>query len=134
MRRCGSTRQRLSSCVPPVNQTLLLDIPSNAATSPSSRPFVLHRHRRIWSEPNAFNPDRFMPTVPPPAKFAYLPFGVGPRVCVGAHFALTEATLVLARLIERFRIDLTDPTRPVHPVAVITTQPDHPPLFTLKQS
>jgi len=94
-------------------------------------PFVLHRHRRFWSAPNAFDPDRFMPGASPPPKFAYLPFGVGPRVCVGAHFALTEATLVLARLICHFRIDLTDSIRPVQPVAVVTTQPDHPPLFML---
>ncbi len=64
-------------------------------------------------------------------RYAYLPFGVGPRVCIGAHFALTEATLVLARLIRAFRLELSD-GRPVLPVAVVTTQPDHAPLFNLK--
>jgi cytochrome P450 len=61
---------------------------------------------------------------------AYLPFGAGPRVCVGAQFALAEATLVLASLVKNFRVTLADAT-PVLPVAVVTTQPDHPARFTL---
>jgi cytochrome P450 len=91
-------------------------------------PWVLHRHQRLWRDPGAFDPRRFLPGAPPIDRFAYLPFGVGPRVCIGAHFALTEATLVLSRLVGAFRFSLAD-TTPVLPVAIITTRPDrHPPF------
>jgi cytochrome P450 len=93
-------------------------------------PWVLHRHRRLWRNPDAFDPGRFLPGAPAVDRFAYLPFGIGPRVCIGAHFALTEATFVLAALLRHFRIELAE-TRPVLPVAIITTQPDHPPPFRL---
>ena len=93
-------------------------------------PWVLHRHRKLWRDPDAFDPSRFAPDAPPPPRFAYLPFGAGPRICVGAQFALTEATLVLAALIRAFEVAL-DGTRPVLPVAVVTTQPDHSPAFRL---
>ena len=66
-------------------------------------PWLLHRHEKLWRDPNAFIPERFMPPAPPPDRFAYLPFGVGARVCIGAHFALVEATLALARIIAAFR-------------------------------
>jgi cytochrome P450 len=112
-------------------------------------PWVLHRHRKLWREPDAFDPSRFMPDAPPGSptgsnpvaaaqpgagsvpRFAYLPFGAGPRVCVGAQFALTEAVLVLAMLLQRFEIALHG-TRPVLPVAVVTTQPDHAATFRLR--
>jgi cytochrome P450 len=93
-------------------------------------PWVLHRHRRLWDQPEKFDPARFLPGAPPPEHCAYLPFGMGPRVCVGAQFALTEATLVLAAMIRAFRIERAY-SEPVVPVAVVTTQPDHPPLFRL---
>jgi cytochrome P450 len=93
-------------------------------------PWVLHRHRKYWHEPDAFAPERFLPGASAVNRFAYLPFGIGPRACIGAYFALTEAILVLAELMRSFRIELvTD--RPVLPVAVVTTQPDHAPLFRL---
>jgi len=94
-------------------------------------PWVLHRHRRLWRDPDAFDPSRFLPGAPPVPRFAYLPFGAGPRVCVGAQFALTEATLVLAMLIRAFEVTLDDPV-PVVPVAIVTTQPNHPPTFRLR--
>jgi cytochrome P450 len=93
-------------------------------------PWVLHRHRRLWDEPEKFEPVRFLPGAPSPDRCAYLPFGIGPRVCIGAQFALTEATLVLAAMVQAFHIECTD-TAPVVPVAIVTTQPDHPPLFRL---
>jgi unspecific monooxygenase len=93
-------------------------------------PWILHRHEKLWHDPNAFIPQRFMPPAAPPDRFAYLPFGAGPRVCIGAHFALTEATLALARLIRAFRIELLDKA-PVMPVGVVTTQPDRSPLFAV---
>jgi len=93
-------------------------------------PWVLHRHRRHWTDPDVFDPERFMPGAPPVNRYAYLPFGVGPRVCIGAHFALTEATLVLSRLLKTFRIELAS-SKPVMPVGVVTTQPDHQPPFRL---
>jgi cytochrome P450 len=93
-------------------------------------PWVLHRHRRRWAEPDRFDPTRFLPDAPPVDRFAYLPFGAGPRVCVGAQFALTEATLVLAAVVKAWRITL-DPGPPVLPMAVVTTRPDHSPVFRL---
>jgi cytochrome P450 len=92
-------------------------------------PWLLHRHEKLWRDPNAFNPSRFM-TGTPPDRFAYLPFGVGARVCVGAHFALVEATLALAKMVGAFRISLLDKA-PVTPVGVVTTQPDRSPMFAI---
>jgi unspecific monooxygenase len=95
-------------------------------------PWVLHRHRRLWAQPETFDPGRFLPGAPAPDRFAYLPFGIGPRVCIGAQFALTEATLVLATMIRAFHIERAD-GEPVMPIAIVTTQPDHPPLFRLRR-
>jgi unspecific monooxygenase len=93
-------------------------------------PWLLHRHEKLWQDPNAFIPERFLPPAPPPDRFAYLPFGVGARVCIGAHFALVEATLALAKLIGAFRVELLDKA-PVLPVGVVTTQPDRSPMFRI---
>lgn len=93
-------------------------------------PWLLHRHEKLWDNPNAFIPARFMPGAPPPDRFAYLPFGVGPRVCIGAHFALVEATLALAKIIAAFRVELLE-REPVMPIGVVTTQPDRSPMFRI---
>jgi unspecific monooxygenase len=93
-------------------------------------PWLLHRHEKLWRDPGAFMPSRFMAPAPPPDRFAYLPFGVGPRVCIGAHFALVEATLALAKLIGAFRVGLVD-HEPVLPIGVVTTQPDRSPQFRI---
>jgi cytochrome P450 len=94
-------------------------------------PWVLHRHKRLWNEPDAFDPSRFLGDAPVAHRFAYMPFGAGPRVCVGAQLALTEACLVLAMMVQRFHVALADPA-PVLPVAVIVTQPDHAAPFRLR--
>ncbi len=94
-------------------------------------PWVLHHHRRHWTNPDAFDPSRFLESAPAIPRLAYLPFGAGPRVCVGAQFALTEAALVLALMLKRFDVRLAE-TGPVYPMAVVTTQPDHHALFLLR--
>ncbi len=101
-----------------------------AGTVVSISPWVLHRHRRLWSEPDAFDADRFAPGAPPPDRFAYLPFGAGPRICVGMQFALTEAVLVLARLLRAFRLEVIG-GHGVRPRGFVTTQPDRPVYFAL---
>ena len=95
-------------------------------------PWVLHRHAKLWEDPAAFVPERFLPGAPTIDRFAYLPFGVGPRICIGAHFTLTEAVLVLAEFARAFRIELAE-SRPVLPVGVVTTRPDHAPLFRIQK-
>jgi cytochrome P450 len=93
-------------------------------------PWLLHRHEKLWQAPNAFMPARFLPGARPPERFSYLPFGAGARVCIGAHFALVEATLALARLVGACRIGLVDKS-PVLPVGVVTTQPNRSPMFRI---
>lgn len=106
------------------------DIPVPKGSLVLISPWVLHRHRRLWSRPTQFDPARFLPGASPPRRFAYLPFGAGPRVCVGAPFALTELVLVTATLVKAFAIGLqTD--RPVAPIGLVTLQPNPPPLFAL---
>jgi unspecific monooxygenase len=94
-------------------------------------PWVLHRHRRLWNDPDAFNPSRFLGGAPLAHRYAYMPFGAGPRICIGSPLALTEACLVLAAMIQRFHVTMANP-RPVLPAAVIVTQPDHAALFRLR--
>ncbi len=84
-------------------------------------PWVLHRHRRLWEAPEAFDPDRFMPDRRGAIdRFAYLPFGAGPRVCIGASFALQEAVVVLASVVRAARLELADghEVRPLHRVTL----------------
>ncbi|MET7247810.1 cytochrome P450 [Methylobacterium sp. EM32] len=91
--------------------------------------WVLHRNPRWWDRPETFDPGRFLDR-PEPDRFVYLPFGAGPRICIGAQLALSEATLVLARLARTFHLRLAD-DRPVLPVATTTVRPDHVPRFHL---
>jgi unspecific monooxygenase len=105
-------------------------VPIKAGTIVLIAPWVLHRHERLWPQPEVFDPTRFIPGAPPPDRFAYLPFGIGPRVCIGAQFALTEATLVLATVIQNFRVERADDA-PVSLRAIVTTQPDRPAPFLL---
>ncbi len=67
--------------------------------------YALHRHRAHWQDPDAFDPDRFAPGAPAPDRHLYMPFGAGPRICLGAAFAMTELAVTLATLVRaaRFR-------------------------------
>ena len=101
-----------------------------AGTIVSISPWVLHRHHAHWRDPGRFDPQRFLPGATPPDRMVYLPFGAGPRICVGAQFALSEGVLVLARLLRRYRLALIG--RPdVQPRGLITTQPDRRVPFLL---
>lgn len=86
-------------------------------------PWVIHRHHDYWENPDSFDADRFMPEREHEIKpNTYMPFGLGPRVCVGANFATIEATLILARLINRYDFEVLEPEK-VRPVARLTTRP-----------
>jgi cytochrome P450 len=86
-------------------------------------PWTLHRHELYWDRPRVFDPLRFMPGEREKiGRFQYLPFGAGPRVCIGATFALQEAVIALAVLMHRYRFDVTPQTKP-WPVQKLTTQP-----------
>jgi cytochrome P450 len=63
---------------------------------------LLHRHKLYWENPDAFIPERFLPDQPRPDKCLYLPFSVGPRVCLGLRFGLTESILCLAILAQKY--------------------------------
>jgi cytochrome P450 len=85
--------------------------------------FALHRHVRLWDDPNAFDPRRFAPDhVKARSRFAYLPFGAGPRVCIGSSFAMIEASVVLATLVRAFRFRPVPAYKPA-PIARVTLRP-----------
>ncbi len=68
-------------------------------------PWLLHRHEGLWEDPDAFQPQRFLPDAKRPHRFQYLPFGAGPRTCVGARFATVEALTVLACWLARWQFE-----------------------------
>jgi cytochrome P450 len=84
--------------------------------------YALHRHRKLWQNPDAFDPSRFADARAVP-RFQYLPFGDGPRVCIGASFALQEAVIILATLLARFRFAPV-PGRGPKPVMILTLRPE----------
>jgi cytochrome P450 len=78
------------------------------AGSPTYIPvYAIHRHRLLWDDPDTFDPDRFAPEVVKARhRYADLPFGAGPRICIGMSFALTEAVVILATLSRSIRPSL----------------------------
>ncbi len=95
-------------------------------------PWVLHRHERLWEFPERFLPERFSPEASAGReRFAYLPFSFGPRVCIGAAFAMAEAVLVLAAIAQRFRLRLAAHAV-VEPEALITLRPKYGMHMTLE--
>ena len=75
-------------------------------------PFMTHRHPEFWENPDAFDPEHFAPErVKDRPRYAYVPFGAGPRTCLGMHFALMEAVLILAEIAQRYQIRLADPNQ-----------------------
>ncbi|MEL7124942.1 MAG: cytochrome P450 [Pseudomonadota bacterium] len=84
--------------------------------------YALHRSHLLWDDPDAFDPDRFLDRRAI-QRFAYLPFGDGPRICIGASFALQEAVLILATLLSRFRFTSV-PGRAPDPVMILTLRPE----------
>ena len=85
--------------------------------------FALHRNVGLWDNPNAFDPDRFSADrVKTRSRYAFLPFGGGPRVCIGAGFAMIEAAIILATVVRAFRFQTVGGHRP-KPVAKLTLRP-----------
>jgi cytochrome P450 len=106
-----------------------IPIPSGAFIQ--TAPWVIHRHQALWADPQVFNPERFMPGAAPPERGAYIPFGLGPRACIAAQFALAETVLVLAAMVRAFGIE-ANADGAIAPVARITLQPADPPPFRLR--
>jgi cytochrome P450 len=90
-------------------------------------PWVMHRDARFFPDPERFWPERWM-TEPPPPRFAYLPFGAGPRVCIGSHFALAEAALVLSVLLQSADFQLV-PQPDLDLMPTVTLRPRGPVLM-----
>lgn len=86
--------------------------------------YALHRHEMWWDRPNEFDPENFSDAaVKARHRYLHMPFGAGPRVCVGANFAMMQAQIILATLLARHRFELTDRAPPT-PVMHMTLRPD----------
>ena len=107
--------------VPPRSEILLI-------------PYITHRLPKYWEQPEEFYPEHFLPEkVASRPRFAYFPFGGGPRQCIGNNFALMEAQLVIATIVQKYRLCLAD-ERPVKPVPSVTLKPNRSVEMTLHQT
>lgn len=104
--RRSATDQKLNDREIPAGSTVVIS------------PWLLHRHRELWEKPDEFDPERFEGGLDQPSC-AYIPFGHGPRICIGAAFAIQEAMLILATLTRRYRFEPGPGPDPV-PVSRIT--------------
>ena len=96
-------------------------------------PYALHRHPEFWADPERFDPDRFEPSRGDARHpYSYLPFAAGPRTCIGAGMAMLETQLVLAQILQRFKVHVvTD--RPIDATAKVTLKPRHGMVATLSR-
>ena len=96
-------------------------------------PWLLHRKSSLWEHPDRFDPERFSPErVLARPRFAYIPFGAGQRICIGAAFAMTESMLILAMIAQRYRLRLKR-GHPVEPQGLITLRPRYGLRMTLER-
>jgi cytochrome P450 len=94
--------------------------------------FLVHRDPRWWSNPESFDPDRWLTDQPDRPRYAYFPFGGGPRQCIGEAFAWLEGILLIATLAQQWRFVLPPDTKPVRLHATITLRPRHPLSITAR--
>jgi cytochrome P450 len=99
-------------------------VPIPAGSDIQVSPWIVHRHRMVWEEPELFAPDRFLDgrrrALP---RGAFIPFGLGPRICIGQSFAIQEMLVAVATIVPRYRFRLaTD--KAVMPRALVTLQPE----------
>jgi len=97
-------------------------------------PYAIHRLPELWSDPEAFRPERFEAgREEQKNKFAYLPFSAGPRTCIGNSFAIIEAQIIMGTLLSRFRARLADPS-PIKPRPQVTLRPSRPVILRLERA
>jgi len=102
---------------------VLAGIPIKAGTMIVIASYVLHRHRALWQAPTSFDPNRFLGAARNSIdRFAYLPFGVGPRICIGAAFAIQEASIVVSMIMRHFTLEMAPGSAP-WPVLKVTLRP-----------
>jgi cytochrome P450 len=128
LRRIVEESMRLYPPVPRLDrQAVAADRLSGGDVAPgdivSIWPWLVHRNRNLWDNADAFDPDRFTPERKAERhRFQYLPFGGGPRLCVGARFAMAEALTILAHWLVRWRFAPV-PGREVRPSGMVTLRP-----------
>jgi len=92
-------------------------------------PWVVHRHCKLWHDPDRFDPARFAPEREASySRYQFMPFGAGPRICIGAAFALVEATAMLATLIRAARFESLSVQEPIPVSRVVLVPKDGMPL------
>ncbi len=97
-----------------INDDNIAGQPIKAGTTVFISQYLIHTLPQVWEDPEKFDPDRFLPEQSAGrSKFAYFPFGAGPRVCIGSGFAMMEMAFVLAMIFRRFDIEITSDREPV---------------------
>jgi cytochrome P450 len=128
-RRLVQEAMRLYPPAPLIVRMTATEVRLGDLTLPAGMPayvpvYAVHRHVALWREPKKFDPDRFLPdAIRGRHRYAYLPFGAGPRICIGASFAMLEAVAVLATLLQGIRLTLRPGAKP-SPRLRITLRPD----------
>ena len=120
---------RLNPPVWTISRTAICDdqfdgVAIRAGTTVTMCAYALHRNPRFWPDPDDFVPQRFLEEQATHMRYAYFPFGGGPRICLGMRFALTEAVLAVARVLESFSLELL-PGQSAEPEPMITLRPRH---------
>ena len=129
-RACFEEAMRLYPPAPTISREAIAedvfqDLKITKGTQVLVMPWTLHRHRLYWENPDAFIPSRFLPENREKLdRYQYLPFGAGPRVCIGSSFALQEAVIALGILCSKYRFDMAPNAAEPWPVQKLTTQPE----------
>jgi cytochrome P450 len=106
-----------------IEEDNILGFPVEAGTSVMISPYVMHRNPRYWPNPEVFDPERHTPQMKESRpKYAYIPFGGGPRNCIGSNFAMMELQLVVAMVAQRYRVAVVNPEK-VEREAIVSIRP-----------